>query len=129
MDLCETPGDVLALNSCDIKEFYNYVKLVVDNIATVSGANAFKIGDRINFKDDAEKYDFKLFLRAFMAVCMDEATRLLEEGSADSLAKMNLYLNWERITSKYLQELGINGINKSATFDCWLLDIRGVSFK
>lgn len=127
--LCENIGEVEKLHSYNAKDFYSYVKLVVDNIATVSGANSFKIGDRINFKDDTEKYDFKLFLRAFMSVCMDNATRLLEEGSADSLSKMNLYLNWERITSKYLQELGINGINKSATFDCWLLDIREESFK
>lgn len=127
--LCENIGEAKKLHSYNVKDFYSYVNLVVDNIATVSGANAFKIGDRINFKDDAEKYDFKLFLRAFMSVCMDNATRLLEEGSADSIAKMNLYLSWERITSKYLQELGINGINKSATFDCWLLDIREASFK
>lgn len=127
--LCENIGEAKKLHSYDVKDFYSYVNLVVDNIATVSGANAFKIGNKINFKDDSEKYDFKLFLRAFMSVCMDNATRLLEEGSADSLSKMNLYLNWERITSKYLQELGISGINKSATFDCWLLDIREASFK
>lgn len=127
--LCENIGEVEKLHSYNVKDFYSYVKLVVDNIATVSGANSFKIGDRINFKDNTEKYDFKLFLRAFMSVCMDNATWLLEKGSADSLSKMNLYLNWERITSKYLQELGINGINKSATFDCWLLDIREESFK
>lgn len=127
--LCENIGEVKKLHSYNVKAFYRYVNLVVDNIATVSGANAFKIGNKINFKDDAEKYDFKLFLKAFMSVCMDRATELLKIGTVESLSEMGTYLEWERITSKYLQELGINGINKSATFDCWLLDIREVSFK
>lgn len=127
--LCENIGEAKKLHSYNVKDFYEYVNLVVDNIATVSGANAFKIGNKINFKDDYEKYDFKLFLKAFMSICMDRATELLKIGTVDSLSEMGTYLDWERITSRYLQELGINGINKSATFDCWLLDIREESFK
>lgn len=127
--LCENIGEAKKLHSYNVKDFYSYVNLVVDNIATVSGANAFKIGNKINFKDDYEKYDFKLFLKAFMSVCVDRATELLKISTVESLSEMGTYLDWERITSKYLQELGINGINKSATFDCWLLDIREVSFK
>ena len=127
--LCENIREVKKLHSYDVKDFYSYVNLVVDNIATVSGANAFKIGNKINFKDDFEKYDFKLFLKAFMSVCRDRATELLKISTVESLSEMGMYLDWERITSKYLQELGITGINKSATFDCWLLDIREVSFK
>lgn len=127
--LCENIGEAKKLHSYNVKDFYEYVNLVVDNIAAVSGANAFKIGNKINFKDDCEKYDFKLFLKAFMSVCMDRATELLKISTVESLSEMGTYLDWERITSRYLQELGINGINKSAAFDCWLLDIREASFK
>lgn len=126
MDLCETPGDVIALNSYNIKEFHDYVELVVDNIATVSGANSFKIGDKINFKNDEDKYDLTLFFREFITICLNAAG---DEYYSDNLSKMQLLLNWTKITCKYLRELGINGINKSATFDCWLLDIREASFK
>ena len=34
------------------------------------------------------------------------------------------YADGIKITSVYLQQLNITGINRSATFDCWLLDIR-----
>lgn len=125
LDLCETPGDVIALNSCDIKEFYNYVELVVDNIATVSGANSFKIGDKINLKNDEDKYDLTLFFRAFIEVCVNKAT---DEMNAGNKSEMQMFLNWMKITCRYLRELGINGINKLSTFDCWLLDIREASF-
>jgi hypothetical protein len=126
MDLCENIGDVIALNSYNVREFYNYVELVVDNIATVSGANSFKIGDKINLKNDDIKYDLTLFLRAFITVCLDRAGMEMEAGNK---VEMQVFLNWMKITCKYLRELGINGINKSAIFDCWLLDIREVSFK
>ena len=66
MDLCENIGDVIVLNSYDVEKFYDYVELVVDNIAVVSGANSFKIGDKINLKKDDTKYDLTLFLRAFI---------------------------------------------------------------
>lgn len=126
MDLCENIGDVIALNSYDVEKFYDYVELVVDNIATVSGANSFKIGDKINLKNDEDKYDLTLFFRAFIEVCVNKAT---DEMNAGNKSEMQLFLNWMKITCKYLRELGINGINKSAIFDCWLLDIREESFK
>lgn len=31
-----------------------------------------------------------------------------------------------KVTSKYLYQLSINGVNKSATVDMWILKTRGV---
>ena len=52
-DLCETPGEVDTLMAMGVTEFYDYVELVVDNIASVSGANAFKIADKVALKEGA----------------------------------------------------------------------------
>ena len=113
-DLCVTPGEVDLLMQMSPKEFYEYVEKVVDNIALVSGANSFKIAQKIKFKDtDTDKYDLKLFWKAFMTIC---SSRLREDT--------HRYAEGIKITSKYLQELRITGINKSSTFDCWLLDVR-----
>lgn len=115
--LCETPGEIITIqnmvekNSAD--KFYAYVEKVVDNIATVSGSNAFKIADKIALKDDTTKYDLKLFFKAFMTVCIE---RMAEQPME--------YSKGVSITSKYLQELGIKGVNKQMLFDAWLLDIR-----
>ena len=59
------------------------------------------------------KYDIKLFWKAFMNIC---TSRLREEPLR--------YASGIKITSKYLQELRITGINKQSAFDCWVLDIR-----
>lgn len=106
-ELCETPGDVDLMIKMGIEEFYDYVQLVVDNIAEVSLANAFKIPSKVALKEDAEGYDLRLFWKAFMKVCFD-------------VGKYNgIYT-----TAMYLQKLRVKGINRSMLMDNWVLEIR-----
>lgn len=116
-NICENPGEIdMLFGNSDpeyARDFYSYAEKVVDNVAVVSGANSFKIGDKIAFKATDDKYDLRLFWKAFMAICAD---RLSEDPFK--------YAGGVRVTSKYLQDLRITGINKQSTFDMWLLDIR-----
>lgn len=107
--LCDTPGEVDLLCKMKPSEFYSYVEKVVDNIATVSGSNAFKISSSIQFKDTEEGYDLILFWKAFKQVCFDR-----ESFHAVS------------VTSSFLNSVGIKAINKSMLFDRWILEIRKV---
>ena len=106
-ELCETPGDVDTLVKMGIKEFYDYVQLVVDNIAEVSLANVFKIPSKVALKEDAEGYELRLFWKAFMKVSFDVGR-----------------YNGIYATSKYLQKLRVKGINRQMLIDCWLMEIR-----
>ena len=106
-DICETPGDADILAKCGVKSFYDYVKLVVDNIAEVSLANAFKIPSKVALKDDVEGYDLKLFWKAFIKVCF-------ETGRPTGIY----------VTTRYLQKLRIRGVNKQMLLDSWILEIR-----
>ena len=112
-ELCETPLEVDMLVESGVKEFFGYVEKVISNINQVSGANAFKIASRLSLKEDSEGYDLRLFLKAFLTVC---ARRLTDD--------IIQYGSGIRITSKYLQELRITGVNKQSLFDMWILDIR-----
>jgi DNA polymerase III delta prime subunit len=114
LDVATTIGDIRRFFNLDIEEFIKYVNLVVDNIAEVSGSNAFKIADKIALKDEDDKYDLRLFWKAFSSVCIDRlnASADLQYGRAVA------------ITGDALQQLSIRGINKSMLFDSWLLDIR-----
>lgn len=114
-DLCETPGDVKLLASMNAEDFYNYVELVVDNIDSVIGANALKIGGKIALKsDDSDKYDLRMFFRAFIDICLKK--------------RDVLHAKWIEVTNRYLRQLSIKGINKSMLFDSWVLDIREITF-
>ena len=114
LDICETPGEVEFLYKNGVIALYEYVEKVVENIATVSGSNAFKIGNKIAFKDEEDKYDLRLFWKAFMKVCSDKMRDLKDIKYADAI----------RITSKYMQQLSTTGVNKSSTFDLFILEIR-----
>lgn len=113
--LCETPGEVDTLVKMGIKEFYSYVQLVVDNIADVSLANSFKIPSKVALKDDAEGYDLRLFWKAFIRICF-------ERSFDDSVS----YMCAAQVTSGYLAQLRIKGINKQMLMDNWIIDVREV---
>lgn len=113
VQLCDTPYAVQLLKSYDAKKFSDYVTLVVNNIAEVSGVNAFKIADRIDLTGEGEKYDLTVFWRAFSAECLKRLpTNPIK------------YANAIHITSGYMQDLRTSSLNRSYIFDMWLLDIR-----
>lgn len=121
-DLCETPGDVNKLYEIGPEEFYSYVEKVIDNIAEVSGANALKIASQIDFKgDNKDKYDMTLFLRAFKSICGKEMRKAVTD---DDMEMQMYYSAGIKIVTKTLQQMQITGINKSALFDMFILDIR-----
>lgn len=117
-DLCDTPGEVKILCKSDPHAFYDYVKLVIDNIAKVSLANAFKIPSKIALKEDAEGYDLRLFWKAFMKVVINTADNHIDPDDISRYGEASL------VTSKYLQKLKVKGINRQMLFDNWLLEIR-----
>lgn len=121
IDLSETPGDIMLLQStggeCKADEFYAYVEKVFDNIGVTSGANAFKISEKIALKDtDEDKYDLRMFWKAFQKVALSKASEL--EGTKA--------IQMIQITSRALQDLKIKSLNKAMLFDIWVLDIRRV---
>lgn len=114
-NLCTVPGEVDLLLQYNVNDFYNYVKLVVDNIGKVSGANAFKIGQKLKYKDEDEGWDVFLFMRAIMYGYLD----IIETDPVkcrDSIA----------IVSTHLQQMLNPSVNKSATVDMMILELRGV---
>ena len=113
-EYCSTPGDVNKLVAVGALNFVDFVNLVIDNIAEVTGANAFKIAEKISFKDDDEKYDLKLFWKIFVSECM---TRYKETDDPK-------YLRAIKITSQYISDLTIRAINRQMLFDMWIISIR-----
>jgi len=118
--LGSTPGEINTLMQMKggVCEFYKYVEKVVQNIATVSGANCFKIADKIAFKEDDEGYDIKLFWKAFCTVCEYEATHTEDKD------EVQRYTDGELLTSNYIKDLRLKSVNKRMLFDHWILAIR-----
>lgn len=116
--ICQVPGDVDMLVRYNIKDFYKYVETVVQNIGVVNGANAFKIGSKLSVKEDDGNWDIALFMRAVMTICRN----LMDEEPDLAI----YYLDSIKVTSKYLSEFAVTGINKVSTIDMWILAMREI---
>ena len=120
--LCETPGEINLLYERDAEALWEYAYKAIDNIAEVSGANAFKMANKIDFKgDDAEKFDMQLFLKAFRQICTEKMSDAVIDGDKDNINKYGAGID---VVNHIIQQLHITGINKSALFDMFILDIR-----
>lgn len=120
--LCETPGEVNLLNSMGALEFYEYCDKVVKNIAKVSTSNSFKIADKVALKDGQEGYDLKLFLKAFVTICLDEVIAINDPENPE----MSLYAQMVLKTDEYLRELRNKSVNKQMLMDNWIMEIRDI---
>ena len=115
-NICTVPGEVDLIARYDILAFYEFVETVIDNIGVVNGANAFKIGLKLGYKEDDGGWDISLFMRAIMYLCRQKMNTEPVHQYRDSIA----------ITSKYLSQMSVTGINKSSTIDMWILEMRGI---
>lgn len=115
MGICATPGEVDTLCSYNITEFYQFVETVAENIGKVNGANAFKIGARLSYKEEDEGYDVTIFLRTLMSVYLSR----IHQSPLRTVSSI-------KVISKHLAEMNTTGINKSATMDMLILELRGI---
>lgn len=116
--VCDTPGEVDKVVGTNILGFYAFVEKVVGNIGKVSGANAFKIGDSLAFKDGDPGYDLAIFLRTVMYYYTKKALTSKENPL--------LFFKSVHVTSASLRDLRIRGINRRSLFDLWILDMRQI---
>ena len=107
-DVCTTPGDINILCKQGVKDFYDFTKLVLENVADVSLANALKIPSKLSLKDGDDGYDLRLFLRMFMSLCISTQANV----------------EWVKSTSKCLIKLRTKSINKQMLLDMWIFSIR-----
>lgn len=115
--VCTVPGEIDLLMRYHVQEFYDYIWMVVDHIGEVNGANAFKIGTKVAYKEEDTGWDLTLFLRTVMQVFRAKMAEGDESACRESIA----------VTSKYLNEINrITGINKPSTIDMWILDLREI---
>lgn len=122
LNCCDNCYEISMVNSYGVRDFYNYCKKVCNNIYKVQSANSFKIIEKIQVKDEDNKYSPELFLKLVRKIWLDE---LLNATTIDDKL---CYHECITITSTILNKLRINGINKLSLLDMWILAIRKVWF-
>lgn len=117
-DLCMVPGDIDKLCQYDIKEFYKYVKNVIEFIGSVSGVNALQIPRKLDCKDDGNGWNVELFLQALMS------EYAMQGNESNDIKVIHKTIQSISVISKYLAQLSKAGINKLATVDMLIMDLR-----
>lgn len=121
INVCDTPYELGTLLMYGPEKFYDYARLVVDNIAQVSIANSFKITDKLDVKGDGNGYDVALFWKAFKITLIDKIRTDIVDKS-----ELAAYHEWIKVTTRHLAELKVRGINKQMLVDSWILEVRKV---
>lgn len=96
-------------------DFFVYVDLVMNNIAEVEEANAFKSGVKLAFHNEDDKYDLGLFWKAFIHDCLD----CIDEDPLH-------YAEGIIVTDKYYKKQAQLGVNLQQLYDSWVFEIREV---
>lgn len=120
-DLCSTPGEVDMLHSHDPFAFVEYVNLVVDNIAAVEPANAFKSSSKLALKADSEGFDLGLFFKCFTNVCLERL-----DAVNQNIEDITKWCDGIIVTTKALNKVNKLGVNKQQLYDSWVFNIRKV---
>ena len=120
LDIAATPGQYLDLVAADAEKFYAFCEKVLDNIAAVTGVNAFKIGNNFKFKEDDDGYDPVLFFECVKYICVQRARK---SDSKEELVCLNETI---KCTNSYSRELMMTGMKKDSTFDMWILAMRDI---
>ena len=97
------------------QEFIDYVELVMDNIAEVEPANAFKSSSKLALKSEDEGYDLGVFLSVFIYFC----EKRLEQDPMR-------YAQGMYVTEPFLSRVNRLGVNKQQLYDSWVFGIREV---
>ena len=121
-NIATNPGEVKELEKLNIDEFIVFCEKVLDNIAVVTGVNAFKIANSFRFKEDQEGYDPVLFLNCVIYIYADRIMHT-PELTQDQQTKYGQAM-WA--CAKCKQQLKITGVKKDSTFDMWILKMREI---
>ena len=114
--MAKHPGEAKLLHEYG-KEFYEFAELVVDNIAEVEPANAFKTSQKLALKNEEDKYDLKTFLNT--------VAYILWKKIKENKVERKKYIQALLVTTDKVNKLDRIGVNKQQLYDMWVFEIRG----
>lgn len=123
-NICTTSLDVDTLMKYGVKEFYSYVEKVADNIFTIGGAEVFNLMNKLAYKEDADGYDCRLFLKCLQRVFMDE---ICDNFAANKEScGTNCLCSIVRCIGRYMSDLRVRGVNRQMLIDNMVLEMRKI---
>ena len=71
LSLCSTPGQIELANITDMVELKNLCTKIVNSLPKASYPNTLSIANKINFKDENEKFNIYMFIKVLSLVILE----------------------------------------------------------
>lgn len=102
LKICDTPGKIKTAVKTDLKALEELCLKIIEKINVASFPNTLTISDRLNYKDDYDKFDISSFFELLLLLCF---SRYLETDNK------RYYKLW-KLTREYKERLGDSRLNK-----------------
>lgn len=116
LNIASTPGQVIALCNTSFNDMLLLSDKIIDKIHVASVANTLSISNKVNFKDNNDKYDLRLFVDILLH-------RFVEKYKLSSDNRYNIaYLR----TVALKKTLRVKNLDYKALFEKYLIDLRSI---
>ena len=113
LTICETPGDVIKMQSHPIQDMLDLCIKIFDKIGMASFANTLTLSNNIAYKNEKEKYDFKIFFKALLYIANCRAVHNEQNCVAEYL-----------LTSDYYNRSLVRNVDKRYLFESYLIQLK-----
>ena len=111
--ICNTPGEILGLQEVSIEDLFALCNKIFDRIHDASFANTLTLTNNLALKDEKDKYNVMLFMRALILV----ATQRVIRGAA------YCYSDYA-ITQDYFNRFNVKNVDKKYLFENYLITLK-----
>lgn len=112
--LCNTPGQILSLDSSQVDKSIDFATFFIEDLFKKPMAQILAYGSRLNYKEDYDKIDYRLFLKAVLYIAFKKYLETEEYK----------YLYIYTFTTQYCQQLSYKIIIKENFITNYLIKMK-----
>lgn len=112
--ICKNIGQVKTFLNCPYEDIINYCETIIKMISQVAQGNIFNITNKLNLKDDLSKWDVSIFINILEWTLKKYYIQTKNDKYFQAIFRLN----------NVRSQLRINGVNKQAVFDNFLLGLK-----
>lgn len=116
LNIATTPGQVVELCNVPFNEMLKLADKIIDKIHVASVANTLTLSNKIQFKDEKNKFDLKLFVSILMQRITEKVVNVNDTR----------YIQAYLLTSNLNRKICVKNLDYKALFEKYLVELRKV---
>lgn len=113
LELSETPGDVKNFQNVSVQELLALCHKIFNKIGSATVANTLTLANNLAFKDEKDKYNVNIFMRAILKCAYDRMVTNFQNSLSDYM-----------LTADYFNRFFVKNVDKKYLFENYLLALK-----